>query len=135
MTFGKQIASRLRRMRQASKTGQEIVSKATGMSVSGISRLERGHRSLRVDLLVAWAGALGYRIDVVLWQPTLASERWDPEHFERAIGLDDACAEVLAEVASGVSHMPEAARRALVERVRFWRAEAIARADAAEKIA
>jgi transcriptional regulator with XRE-family HTH domain len=66
MTFGQQIATRLLRLRQAQRMGQEVVSRATGRSISGISRLERGHRSLRVDLLVAWAGALGYRIEVVL---------------------------------------------------------------------
>ena len=129
MTFGTQIASRLLRMRRAQNAGQEVVAKALGMSVSGISRLERGHRSLRVDMLIAWAGALGYRVDVVFWQPTLPSERWDPEHIERAMGLDDASIEVLAEVASGVAHMPEPARRALAEKVRTWKTQALAQAQ------
>jgi transcriptional regulator with XRE-family HTH domain len=124
MTFGQQIASRLLHLRQAQKVGQEMVSRATGRSISGISRLERGHRSLRVDLLVAWAGALGYRIEVVLWKPALPEEQWDPEHIERAMGLDDGCAEVLAQVAAGVGHMPESARRVLIEKMRLWQAQA-----------
>src|SRR5262245_30556193 len=90
MTFGSQTASRLLKMRHAQRAGQEVVARALGMSVSGISRLERGHRSLRVDMLIAWAGALGYRVDIVFWLPAVPSERWDPEHIERAMGLDDA---------------------------------------------
>jgi transcriptional regulator with XRE-family HTH domain len=133
MTFGQQIASRLLRLRQAQKVGQEVVSHATGRSISGISRLERGHRSLRVDLLVAWAGALGYRIDVVLWKPALPQERWDPDHIERAMGLDDGCAEVLAEVAAGVAHMPESARRVLIEKMRLWQAQAQAEAEGRDR--
>lgn len=109
-----------------------MVAAAVGSTISAISRLERGHRSLRVDQLVAWAGSLGYRIDVVFWKPTLSDQEWDPEHMDRALGLDEACAEVLAEVAAGVAHMPEAARRVLVERMRSWRSAAVAQVGSGE---
>lgn len=121
MTFGSQISSRLKRMRRDQRAGQEVVALATGLSISAISRLERALRSLRVDQLVAWSGALGYRVDIVFWEPTVASDRWDPEHPELAMGLDDECAHVLAEVAGGVGHMPPAARQALIKRMRAWR--------------
>jgi transcriptional regulator with XRE-family HTH domain len=125
MKFGEQIASRLRVMRRMQRAPQDVVAKAVGSSISAVSRLERGLRSLRVDQLVAWAGALGYRIDVVFWKPTLRSEVWDPDHTERAMGLDDACAEVLSEVASALPHMPEPARKALVQEMRLWKEEVI----------
>ena len=59
------------------------------------------------------------------WKPTLRSELWDPDHTERAMGLDDACADVLSEVASALPHMPEPARKALVQEMRLWKEEAI----------
>ena len=124
MSFGEQIASRLRTMRRAQRAPQDIVAQAVGSSISAVSRLERGLRSLRVDQLVAWAGALGYRIDVVFWMPTLEDEKWDTEHPELAMGLDDECANVLAEVASALPHMPEVARKALVHEMQLWREEA-----------
>jgi transcriptional regulator with XRE-family HTH domain len=125
MKFGEQIASRLRVMRRAQRAPQDVVAKAVGSSISAVSRLERGLRSLRVDQLVAWAGALGYRIDVVFWRPTLRQEVWDPDHPEKAMGLDDACADVLSEVASALPHMPEPARKALVQEMRLWKEEAV----------
>lgn len=125
MRFGEQIASRLRAMRRTQRAPQDIVAKAVGSSISAVSRLERGLRSLRVDQLVAWAGALGYRIDVVFWKPTLAEEMWDPEAPEKAMGLDDSCAEVLSEVASALQHMPAPARKALIHEMRLWKAEAL----------
>lgn len=125
MRFGEQIASRLRVMRRVQKAPQDVVAKAVGSSISAVSRLERGLRSLRVDQLVAWAGALGYRIDVVFWKPTLTEEEWDREHPEKAMGLDDACAEVLSEVASALPHMPGPARKALVQEMRLWKEEAL----------
>ncbi|MEZ4235869.1 MAG: helix-turn-helix transcriptional regulator [Myxococcota bacterium] len=127
MKFGEQVASRLRVMRRVQKAPQDIVAKAVGSSISAVSRLERGLRSLRVDQLVAWAGALGYRIDVVFWKPTLAEEIWDPDHPERAMGLDDECAAVLSEVASALPHMPEPARKALVHEMRLWKEDALRR--------
>jgi transcriptional regulator with XRE-family HTH domain len=96
-----------------------------GTSVSAVSRLERGLRGLRVDQLVAWAGALGYRIDVVFWQPTTPAEQWDQEHPELAMGLDDGCAAVLAEVASALPHVPEPARRALLHEMALWKEQAV----------
>jgi transcriptional regulator with XRE-family HTH domain len=125
MKFGEQVASRLRVMRRIQKAPQDVVAKAVGSSISAVSRLERGLRSLRVDQLVAWAGALGYRIDVVFWKPTLEDETWDKEHPEKAMGLDDDCAAVLSEVAAALPHMPDPARKALVHEMRLWKEEAL----------
>jgi transcriptional regulator with XRE-family HTH domain len=123
VTYGEQIAGTLRSIRRSQKAPQEVVAKALTTTISAVSRLERGHRSLRLDYLVAWAGALGYRVDVVFWKPVRANEAWDPSDPDRP-GLDTDCAEVLAEVASGVGHMPPAARHALIERVRMWKTAA-----------
>lgn len=127
MKFGEQIASRLRVMRRIQKAPQDVVAKAVGSSISAVSRLERGLRSLRVDQLVAWAGALGYRIDVVFWRPTIPEEIWDQDHPEKAMGLDDDCAAVLSEVASALPHMPEPSRKALVHEMRLWKEDALRR--------
>lgn len=127
MKFGEQIAARLRVMRRIQKAPQDVVAKAVGSSISAVSRLERGLRSLRVDQLVAWAGALGYRIDVVFWRPTMAEEIWDKDHPEKAMGLDDDCAAVLSEVASALPHMPEPSRKALVHEMRLWKEDALRR--------
>jgi hypothetical protein len=63
----------------------------------------------------------------------LPEERWDPEHIERAMGLDDGCAEVLAHVAAGVAHMPDSARRVLLEKMRLWQAQALAASGARDR--
>lgn len=124
MKFGEQVASRLRVMRRLQKAPQEVVATAMDTSISAISRLERGLRGLRVDQLVAWSGALSHRVDVIFWKPTLASEAWDKDHPELAMGLDDDCAAVLAEVASALPHVPEPARKALVNKVSLWKERA-----------
>jgi transcriptional regulator with XRE-family HTH domain len=124
MTFGEQVAARLKALRKSQKSPQDIVAKAVGTSISAVSRLERGLRGLRVDQLVAWAGALGYRVDVVFWKPTTAAEQWDKEHPELAMGLDDDCARVLSEVAAALPHVPEPARRALIHEMSLWRDQA-----------
>lgn len=121
MPMADQLAARLRSIRRQQHASQEIVARATGLTISGISRLERGLRSMRVDLLVAWVGALGYRVDVVMWKPAVPSEQWDPDRPDDAVGLDDDCAAVLAEVASGVGFMPETPRKALVARMGAWK--------------
>ena len=82
-------------------------------------------RSLRLDPLVAWSGARSYRTELVFWKPTFEDEIWDKDHPEKSRGLDDACALVLSEVASGLSHMPEPARKALMHEVRLWKEEAL----------
>jgi transcriptional regulator with XRE-family HTH domain len=129
MTFGEQVAMRLKALRKRQKLPQEVVGQAVGTSISAVSRLERGLRGLRVDQLVAWAGALGYRVDVVFWTPTTAAETWDGEHPELAMGLDDACAAVLSEVASALPHVPEPARRALLHEMALWKQQASGRTD------
>jgi transcriptional regulator with XRE-family HTH domain len=129
MTFGEQVATRLRALRKRQQASQEVVAAAVGTSISAVSRLERGLRGLRVDQLVAWAGALGYRVDVVFWQPTTPAEQWDKEHPELAMGLDDGCVAVLAEVASALPHVPETARRALVHEMALWKEQALGQAE------
>lgn len=121
-----QLAARLRSIRRDQGTSQRIIASATDLTSTAVSRLERGHRRLRVDLLVAWVGALGYRVDVVIWRPAVAADRWDSARPEDATGLDDNRADVLAEVASGVGFMPGTARHALVARMRAWKEAAIA---------
>jgi len=132
MSFGKQVASRLRAMRRAQRAPQDIVAKAVGSSISAVSRLERGLRSLRVEQLVAWAGALGYRIDVVFWKPVTRDEVWDRNNPDRAMGLDDECAEVLSEVASALPHLPEIYRKSLIAEMRLFKDEARKAAEAAD---
>jgi transcriptional regulator with XRE-family HTH domain len=129
MTFGEQVATRLKALRKQQKAPQEVVAAAVGTSISAVSRLERGLRGLRVDQLVAWAGALGCRVDVVSWKPTTATEQWDGGHPELAMGLDDGCAAVLAEVASALPHVPEPARRALVHEMALWKEQALAQSE------
>ena len=125
MGFGEQIAGRLRALRRAQKTPQEVVARAVATSVSAVSRLERGMRGLRVDQLIAWSGALSHRTEIVFWKPTFEDEIWDAEHPDNVMGLDDGCARVLSEVASALPHMPEPARNALIHEVQLWKEEAL----------
>lgn len=124
MSFGEQIANRLRNMRRIQRAPQDIVANALGSSISAISRLERGLRSLRVDQLIAWSGALGYRIDIIFWRPTLPTEEWEMSNPDEVMGLDDDSVDILAEVASALPHMPSVARDALVAEMRLWKEDA-----------
>lgn len=94
---------------------------AIELSISAVSRLERGIRGLRVEQLVAWAGSLGYRIDIVLWKPVLPEEQWKPG--AEAPALDPESLALLAEVAAVLPHLPLAARRALAAEMKVWREE------------
>jgi len=110
--FAERVASRLRRMRRAAGHRQQRVAEALDLSVSAVSRLERGIRGLRVEQLVSWAGCLGYHVEVVFYEPV------DPHH---AAGLSQEEALVLADVAAALPHLPEPARMALAHEMQLWR--------------
>jgi transcriptional regulator with XRE-family HTH domain len=113
--FGERIASRLRRARRRRGLSQQVVADAVRMSVSAVSRLERGSRGLRVEQLRDWAAALGMRVEVLLWQP-VPLER---DHAE-ANGLSERELQVLGEVAAALPHMPDEAAQALLHEMHLW---------------
>lgn len=125
--LGSRIARRLKALRTEHRCNQATVARALGISPTAVSRLEWGRRRLRVDHLTAWAAALGYRVDVVIWGPT-PPEKPSGARPEPPPTLDDECAEVLAEVASAIRHLPGPARLALIGDMREWRADAVRRA-------
>ncbi len=116
-------------MRKSGGHRQQRVAEALDLSVSAISRLERGIRGLRVEQLVAWAGCLGYRVEVVFYEPVLASERVDADPDGVLSSLDDECAMLLSEVAATLRHMPGPARQALAHEMQLWREAALAKAS------
>jgi transcriptional regulator with XRE-family HTH domain len=128
--FATEVAHRLRRFRKDRGLRQEHVARALGLSVSAISRLERGIRGLRVEQLVAWAGSLGYRVELLFWKPVLPSEEWASEDADTAPVLDDECVTLLSDVASALPHMPGPARRALAHEMQVWREEALRQYEA-----
>jgi len=111
--FGERVASRLRKMRKQAGHRQQRVADALDLSVSAISRLERGIRGLRVEQLVAWAGCLGYHVEVVFYEP-VSSEHDSPE-------LDTESNMILADVAATLPYMPVPARKALAHEMQLWR--------------
>jgi len=124
------VAQRLRRFRKDRGLRQEHVARALGLSVSAISRLERGIRGLRVEQLVAWAGSLGYRVELLFWTPVLPAEEPLPGvNGDGGTALDDECVALLADVASALPHMPRPSRRALAHEMQVWREEALRRAE------
>lgn len=98
-------------MRRSQRLGQEHIAKHLGISVSEISRLERGLRGLRVEQVGPWAKSLGCKAELVMWETT---DGEDP-------GLDDSSLLVLREVAASLPHLPGPAREALVNQMRIWR--------------
>ncbi len=129
------VAQRLRRFRKDRGLRQEHVAKALGLSVSAISRLERGIRGLRVEQLVAWAGSLGYRVELLFWKRVLAAEEWTRgENGDDGSALDEECVALLADVASALPHMPRPSRRALAHEMQVWREEALRRAEGRGRI-
>ena len=105
------IANRLRLLRRAKRIRQSHVADDLGLSVSEISRIERGRRRLRADQVAKWAKSLGYRIEMVFWESTEESS------------LDEESLQVLHQVASALKHMPKPARAALVHEMNLWREE------------
>ena len=117
------VAMRLRRLRKDHGLGQEHVASALAVSVSEVSRLERGVRGLRVEQLDAWARALDRNAEVVLWirsptAPRPAAEHLSPEHLE-----------VLEIVATALTKMPPTAREALRQQMLVWITAMGAQAD------
>lgn len=109
------VASRLRNLRKVRKLGQDHVARFLDISVSEISRLERGVRGLRVEQLGPWARSLGCRAEVVFWDPIAASELEEEGH------LDEEALSLLADVAAALPHLSAPARRALRQQMRAWR--------------
>jgi transcriptional regulator with XRE-family HTH domain len=123
------IAGHLRQLRKSRGLRQEAVARALDLSVSAVSRLERGIRGLRVEQLLAWAGALGYRVELVFWEPVLPEEAYDPESdAPEPLGLDDESKRVLCEVAAALPHMPRPTRQALAFEMQVWREDALRKA-------
>lgn len=54
----------LRRLRKYRKMTLEQVSRASGISISHLSGVERGVGNLSLDALVAWANALDFTIEM-----------------------------------------------------------------------
>ena len=108
--WANKVAARLRASRRAQKLGQDHVASALEMSVSEVSRLERGVRGLRVEQVEPWAHSLGCKVQVVMWETEDPEAPWDEENLQ-----------VLAEVAAALPHLPSPARAALVEQMRIWR--------------
>ena len=109
------IADRLRLIRRALKVRQNHIANALELSVSEISRIERGRRRLRVDQLATWARCLGYRVEVLFWEPDHRHELMDH--------LSDEELDVLTEVAASLRKMPRPAREALRHEMSLWREE------------
>jgi transcriptional regulator with XRE-family HTH domain len=84
------------------------VAEALDMSVSEVSRLERGVRGLRVDQLQPWAKSLRKQVELVIWDDN-PSESWDEESLH-----------ILSEVATALPHLPKPARAALLQQMRIW---------------
>jgi len=117
--FAEQVADRLRRMRKSAGFRQQRVAEALELSVSAISRLERGIRGLRVEQLVAWAGCLGYRAEVVFYEPV--PRPGTPEGEVDMTPLDEEATLILADVAAALPFMPSPARKALAHEMQLWR--------------
>ena len=98
-------------MRRFRRLGQEHIASHLDVSVSEISRLERGLRSLRVDQIDPWAKSLGFNVELVMWEAT-------SEHVEE---VDAASLRVLEEVAAALPYLPSPAREALVSQMQIWR--------------
>jgi transcriptional regulator with XRE-family HTH domain len=102
------IGGRLRHLRADVGLGQGELASALGLSISAVSRLERGVRKLGINQLQRWSRALGHRVEIVFWR---GGRNLTPE--ETAL---------LQEVAAALPHMPPPAREALQHEVRLWRA-------------
>ena len=107
------IASRLRSLRRAKRINQSYIAESLGLSVSEISRIERGRRRLRVDQLRTWAMSLGYGVELLFWETT-----------DDDSDIDDSARAVLQHVVAAIQYMPAPARQALIHEMNLWRQEA-----------
>ena len=77
------VGPRLRTLRQARQTTLTEVSKATGISVSTLSRLESGSRRATLELLLPLAKAYGVTLDDLVGAP----ETGDPRVHMRPVSF------------------------------------------------
>ncbi len=108
-----EVAERLKTMRRGQRLRQPHIAEALDISVSEISRLERGLRGLRVSQLGPWAKSLGQNVEVLMWE--------DVEVEGPGGGVDDDSRQILAEVAESLPFLPPPAREALIHQMRLWR--------------
>ena len=109
------IANRLRLLRREKRIRQSHIAERLQLSVSEISRIERGRRRLRVDQLEDWADSLGYHMELILWEGSQEQR------------LDESSRDILQEVAASLPYMPSPARDALLHELSLWRREAAAK--------
>jgi len=107
------VAKRLKAMRRAQRLRQPHIADALDISVSEISRLERGLRGLRVSQLGPWAKSLGRNVEILMWE--------DVNVDGPGGGIDDDSRRILAEVAESLPFLPPPAREALIHQMRLWR--------------
>jgi len=107
------VAKRLKGMRRAQRLRQPHIADALDISVSEISRLERGLRGLRVSQLGPWAQSLGCKVEIIMWD--------DADVDGTGGGVDDDSRLILTEVAESLPFLPPPAREALVHQMRLWR--------------
>ncbi len=108
-----EVAGRLKALRRSQKARQPHIAEALDISVSEISRLERGLRGLRVAQLGPWAKSLGLNVEVLMWE--------DPNVTGPGGGIDEDSRRILMEVAESLPFLPPPARDALVHQMRLWR--------------
>ena len=108
-----EVARRLKTMRRQQKLRQPHIAEALDISVSEISRLERGLRGLRVSQLGPWAKSLGQHVEVLMWT--------DHSPDGTGGGIDDDSRRILAEVAESLPFLPPPAREALMHQMKLWR--------------
>jgi transcriptional regulator with XRE-family HTH domain len=107
------VAKRLKGMRRDQRLRQPHIADALDISVSEISRLERGLRGLRVSQLGPWAKSLGCKVEIIMWDDAGVSAACG--------GVDDESRLILTEVAESLPFLPPPAREALVHQMRLWR--------------
>ncbi len=110
-----EVAGRLKAIRRSQRARQPHIAEALDISVSEISRLERGLRGLRVAQIGPWAKSLGLNVEVLMWK--------DENVEGPGGGISDDSRQILAEVAESLPHLPPPAREALVHQMRLWRGD------------
>lgn len=101
------LQTRLRDIRKRLKIRQKIVAAALNMSISEVSRIERGLRRLRTDQLEKWAESLGHSTVVLIIDD-------DPMLNEKEIAL-------LETIASALQYMPVTTKDAMGMAAELWK--------------